>query len=369
MRAGLVFGFVLALSACTDRSYTPTVPQALEIGTPYTVFAATSREQNADGSFGYGRSQDISLLELTVSIPPSHRPGELKFAYAEPDPQAQFTMAGRSGFASPGAFQARLRRELQGKTGSAREVTIFVHGYNATQAETAFRAAQLAHDMEFPGVMTIYSWPSRGEVLGYAYDSDSMLYARDGLEQLLRQIQGAGVSNIAIVAHSMGAALTMETLRQIDIRDPGWSARNLSGVVLISPDLDVELFRSQMDRLAQIPEPFIVMVSGKDRALGLSGWLRGTTDRDRLGNIRNIDKLADLPISVIDTTAFSDSAGSTHFVAATSPALIAIFKSARDVAKTFGPDRTILNTPLPAAALRPKGAITIQLAPPAGLPG
>ena len=364
MRAVWAILIFAVLAACTDRSYTPTVPQALEIGTPYTVFAATTRQQEADGRFSFNRAEDISLLELTVSIPPAHRPGELEFAYAEPDPQFQFTMAGRKEFSSEAAFTSRINQELAGKRGAAREVTVFVHGYNATQAETAFRAAQLAHDLEFPGVMTIYSWPSKGEPSGYAYDSDSMLFARDGLERLLRRIKAAGVSNIVVVAHSMGSALAMETLRQIDISDPGWSARNLSGVVLISPDLDVEVFRSQMRRMAKVPQPFYVITSGRDPALSLSALLRGTVKRERLGNIRSAEAVADLPISIVDTTEFSKTAASPHFIPATSPALIAIFRRVRDVAETFAPERALMDNPLPVTIIRRKKATEIRLSNP-----
>ena len=74
--------FLAALSACTDRSYTPTLPEALAIGTPYTVFAATTRAKNPDGSFGHERSDTLQRLELTVSIPPSHTPGTLTYGYA-----------------------------------------------------------------------------------------------------------------------------------------------------------------------------------------------------------------------------------------------------------------------------------------------
>ena len=136
--------FCLGLAACADRSFTPTVPEALSVGTAKTIFAATSREREEDGTFGFGRSEDISLLELTVSIPPNHKPGHLEFAYAKPDPQRQFTMAGRRQFQSGEEFKSRLKQEINTAGNPEREVTVFVHGFNSTQSETTFRAAQLA---------------------------------------------------------------------------------------------------------------------------------------------------------------------------------------------------------------------------------
>ncbi|TLP65631.1 alpha/beta fold hydrolase [Parasedimentitalea maritima] len=352
---------VVGLTACTDRSYTPVMPEALLVGTPKTIFAATIREPEPDGSFGPGRSDNYSLLELTVSIPPSHRPGELNFAYANPDPQTQFTMANRQLLDGPNEFKARLKEEVRNLPGTEQEVTVFVHGFNSTQSETAFRAAQLAQDIQLPGATMIYSWPSQGNPLGYAYDGDSVLFARDGLERMLRQIRSAGVGRIVLVAHSMGSQLVMETLRQIEIQTPGWSAANLNGVVLMSPDLDVEVFRSQMRRIENVPQPFIVFVSSKDKLLNISSRLRGTHSSERLGNISSLDAVSGLPIRIVDTTAFSDDAASAHLVAGTSPALIAMLNAARKTADAFGKDSAQIGNLLPGRITTSNGTTEISL--------
>lgn len=352
MRAiGILLG-VLLLSACTNRSYTPVVPEALAIGAPLTVFAATTRAKKPDGSFGFERSEILRRLELTVSIPPSHTPGELQYAYAKPNPRKQFTMAARDEFATSAAFRTRVGQVMDGLKGQDREVTVFIHGYNATQAETAFRAAQLASDIKLPGALVIYSWPSRGKSVGYAYDIDSALFARDGLEQLLFELKAAGANRILLVAHSMGSLLMMETLRQIDLHEPGWVGNNIGGVLLISPDLDIELFRRQMKSLSRVPQPFVVFVSGRDRLLNLSARLRGNADRERLGNISSIERIADLPIEIIDTTAFSKGAGSAHFVPASSPAFISMINDMQSLHDTFGPDPRGFEFLLPAGLIR-----------------
>ena len=358
----LVAGF-FALTACADRSFTPTVPEALAVGTPFTLFTATTRAKDPDGSYGYHRSEQLTLLEMTVSIPPAHTPGNLEFAYARPNPQTQFTMAGRQKITSNSAFRARVNASLDRLPSNEQEVTVFIHGYNATQAETVFRATQLANDISLPGTMVVYSWPSQGKALGYAYDNDSLLFARDGLEQLLFELQSTHARRIILVAHSMGSLLTMEALRQIELRRPGWSDQNIGGVMLISPDLDIEVFRSKIASLAKIPQPFVVFVSERDGILNLSARLRGTGDRERLGNIKSIDKIADLPISIIDTTAFANEPGSSHFLPATSPALLAMLNDAQTMQKTFGPEQLHLANLLPGEITRRQGVTEITLAP------
>lgn len=361
MRYLLVLGALLTLTACVDRSYTPTVPEALNIGSNFTVFAATSRSADENGYFGFGRSEMLRMLELTVSIPPKHKPGSLKFGYARPNPEKEFTMAARKEFESSSAFKSRISDSIRGLPSGQRDVTVFVHGYNATQAETAFRAAQLAHDLEVPGTLVIYSWPSRGKTLAYAYDNDSMLFARDGLEELLVQLKDTGADKIVLVAHSMGSALVMEAMRQMDIKNPGWPARNLGGVILISPDLNIDVFRSQMNRMSAVPTPFVVFISEKDKALNVSAHLRGTDEQGRLGNIKRIDRISEYPIDIVDTTAFSDDAASSHFVAATSPSLIAILNGARSINQTFGREDVSLERFLVGSDIYDRGAHEIVL--------
>ena len=363
MRVFHVLVFVAVLAGCTNRDYTPTMPTALTVGKPYTILAATTRVKNPDGNFGYDRSNVLQRLELTVSIPPSHTPGELKYAYANPDPKTEFTMAGRKEFASSVAFRTRVNQIMASLDKSEREVTVFIHGYNETQAETAFRAAQLGNDIGLPGALVIYSWPSRAKVLGYAYDIDSALFARDGLEQLLYELQASSARRILLVAHSMGSLVMMETLRQIDQKRPGWVGNNIGGIVLISPDLDVDLFKRQMNGLTRVPKPFVVFVSKEDKVLIFSARIRNTKDRERLGNIKHVDQLAELPIDIIDTTAFSKGAGSSHLVAGTSPALISMISQARSLDVTFAPNQASIEHLITGAPGHRQGAVHITLLP------
>lgn len=353
LRLAAAFGLSLVLLGCTDRSLSPVTPQALQVGTPKTIFVATNRTELPDGSFGPERSGKNSLLELTVSIPPNHTPGQLEFGYGDPDPQNKFTLAARHRFENKAAFDRRLNEQLNRYSPNERDVLVFVHGFNSTQTETAFRAAQLTHDLNTPGATVIYSWPSLGSPLGYAYDGDSVMFARDGLEDLLRHLRKAGAGRIVLAAHSMGTVLTMEVLRQIEIKTPSWSDENLAGVVLMSPDLDLDVFHSQMRRMERVPQPFLVFVSRKDTILNLSQRLRGTYSRERLGNLSSADQVADLPIEIIDTTAFAKNADSSHFVTATSPALLSLLNQAKATHDAFSVNPRVIDigAALPQTAL------------------
>ena len=96
--------------------------------------------------------------------------------------------------------------------------------------------------------------------------------------------------------------LTIETLRQIEIANSGWSKRHLDGVILIAPDLDIEVFQSQMARFNSLPAPFAIFVSSRDRALQLSARINGSAVR--LGSLEAVEKLGQYPVTIIDVSAF-----------------------------------------------------------------
>jgi len=208
---------------------------------------------------------------------------------------------------------------------------LYVHGFNNTFGDGVLRLAQLSHDFRITGVSVHYSWPSAGSPLGYEYDRDSQLVARDGLERLIETLSASGARTVVIVAHSMGALLAMEALRQIEIGRPGEVMRLIDGVVLISPDIDVEVFHSQARRIGRLPQPFAIFVSQKDRLLFLSAFLSGQDHR--LGNIVSAAAVADLQVQVIDVTQFSSGAG--HFTLGDSPLLIRLLAGAADLDMAF----------------------------------
>lgn len=327
----MIIALAFALASCNDRTAAPVVPDALNFGLNKTVFIGTTRQLNDAGEYGIDRATSLQFLQATVSIPPQREIGSVSDGFDKPKPERDFVIAELAKFADSRSFASGLRTKIDAS--KSRDVTVFVHGFNNSFSDAAFRMAQLAHDLEIPGTHVSYAWPSRGNPLGYEYDRDSALFARDGLTDLLRTVRSAGQPNIVLVAHSMGRALVMETLRQLDIAEPGWAARNIGAIILISPDINVDVFRSQMARLQSVPERFVVIVSRKDAVLRVSSRLRGV--ESQLGNIANANEVSDLPITVVDVTEFSDRRSANHFVAGGSPALIQLLRRSSDLDRGF----------------------------------
>ncbi|MEO1238865.1 MAG: alpha/beta fold hydrolase [Pseudomonadota bacterium] len=347
----------LVLTACAPRGDLLVAPDVNPASQEVEVFIATSRRLLVDRDPGQYRSERLSFLSRKISVPPSREAGSIELPTEPIDPQTQFFATNAETYAGETAFRTDIRRALMQRGRGNRDLTIYVHGFNNTFGEGVLRIAQLTSDLQIPGVAAHYSWPSAANPLGYGYDRDSMLFARDGLERVLRIAADAGAERILLVAHSMGALLTMEALRQIAIADADWAHRNLDGVILISPDIDIEVFRSQARRIDPLPERFAIFVSERDRALRLSARLTGQTSR--LGNIADADALADFDVVLLDVTAFSTGAG--HFTAGSSPALIALLRRLAEVDRAFDGDRAGRTGILPGTVLTVQSATNILL--------
>lgn len=315
---------VALLTGCTPRGAVVIAPAAARTGAVETVFIGTTRAPDPESGepFGFGRTEETRFVRLDVAVPPEREPGEIDWAPKgrAPDLSQEFVATAQDVFSGPEAFRTELARDLRRQPAGRREAIVFVHGFNTTFAEGAYRLAQLGHDLKIGATLVHYSWPSRAHPLGYAYDRDSVLFARDGLEDLLREVTAAGANRIVIAAHSIGSLLTMETLRQMSEPQDARVRDSIAGVVLFSPDIDVELFHAQARAIGDLPQPFVIFTSKRDKALALSARLTG--ERDRLGNIDSAAEVADLAVTVMDTTAFSTGAG--HFDAAHSAALLSV---------------------------------------------
>ncbi len=351
---------MLSLAACGQRGVVTVDPVARNVGSVQEIFIGTTRAFDPEiGSFGSRRSPDLSLARLDVSVPPDRQLGEIRWPRKgrPADPRTDFVTAEQVIFSDGPEFRRDLSSALR-RNGKPR-VTLFVHGFNNTFAEGTYRIAQLSHDLAREGVIVHYSWPSLAQPLGYVHDRDSALYARDGLEKLIAEVVAAGAREVIVVGHSMGALLLVETLRQIDIRDPGRLNRVLDGVVLLSPDIDLDVFHAQAATFEQLPQPFLIFTSQRDRALRLSAIITGQPDR--LGNLTDINEVGDLPVRLIDATAFSS--GSGHFTIGDSPELIYLISQISSVQEAFSDDNSGRVGLLPGIVLTARSATAIVVKP------
>ena len=240
------------------------------------MFVASTHKKAGESNGG----GDASFSLQSVSVPAGHRPGEIEMPrFGSPDPQKNFVVLRRRAL-DPASFRAELASHISGRVGNSRDVLLYVHGFNTSLEEARFRLAQIVADGGFTGVPVLFTWQSKGELFAYESDKEAATASRDALEQLISDLSHTpGVGRVQILAHSMGAWLTMEALRETAIAGHPDLDGKLGSVMLAAPDIDLAVFRQQVARLD--PSRVSVFVSRDDRALSLSSRIAGS--RERLG--------------------------------------------------------------------------------------
>jgi esterase/lipase superfamily enzyme len=271
------------LSACTQRPTGVLAPVTLrtEGASRVDMLVATTREKSpASGVMFSGERGPIAYADITVSIPPdaTRKIGEVQWPSSLPgDPVRDFVTLRTN------ALDERQAARWLHKAGAPRHVLVFVHGFNNRFEDAVYRFAQIQHDSGAPTVPVLFTWPSRGSVWAYGYDLESTNYSRNALETLLRTLaRDPSVGEITILAHSMGNLLTLEALRQMAIRERR-VAPKIRNVMLAAPDVDVDVFNTQIAEMGASRPHFTLFVSRDDRALQVSRRIWG--DNDRLGAI------------------------------------------------------------------------------------
>lgn len=284
LRLWAVLGLALLAAGCAERPTGVLIPfDAPVYGTNVVdILVATTRgPDNVQPGmmFSGTRGPQIGYADIAVSIPPddAREIGEVQWPKKLPANPAREFVTLKADRIDEATASARFREQIEA-TGS-RHVLVFVHGYNNRFEDAVYRFAQIVHDSDADVVPILFTWPSRGELLAYTYDRESTNFSRDGLERLLTLLaEDKSVSEISVLAHSMGNWLTLESLRQMAIRN-GHIASKIHDVMLAAPDVDVDVFRTQVQSFGEPRPRFTLFVSRNDKALAFSRRLWGSTDR------------------------------------------------------------------------------------------
>jgi esterase/lipase superfamily enzyme len=286
----------LALGACGSRVFEGSlvpVTQQVEGTARVPILVATTRQKSTTAKgvwFGGERGAATSYASVVVSIPPdaARKIGEVQWPTSLPGNPARDFVTVSADYLERKAFAAAIAAEAK-RTGRSK-VLVFVHGFNNRFDEAVYRFAQIHHDAKAPSIPVLFTWPSRGEVLlrSYTYDRDSATYSRDALEELLDMLAAyPNITEVAILAHSMGNWLVLEALRGRALRMAKVTSKakvdKLKNAMLVAPDVDVDVFRTQIARMGTNRPKFLLFVSQDDGALKASRFIGG--DVQRLGDV------------------------------------------------------------------------------------
>ncbi len=282
---------LLALEGCASFASTGEHLDASDIATNPTVLVATNRKP-LDGArakpwFGGERSQTLTIMHARLTPPDDGR----------------FSLAavGLSDWQLDGIEKVPQIGDLPGVSTNARDVLVYVHGFNTTFETAVLDAARLSDGIRFHGDTICFTWPSKAKLFDYGYDRESAMWSRDALETVLDGLLASPtVGRINIVAHSIGTMLTMESLRQLYAHQGDKAAGRLGAVVFAAPDIDMDVFSSLVERVGPIAHNITVLTATNDRALALSRWMAGGITRVGAAQKAQLEQLG---LHVIDGTA------------------------------------------------------------------
>ena len=300
-------------------------------GTPHPIqiFVASTRkgpqangnEANPDGTARFSLA--------TISVPPGHEPGIVERpSFGSATAKRDFVALSRRNLDDDDAFSEEVASHVSGRIGSNRDILLFVHGFNNGYDEARFRLTQIVYDGRFGGVPVLFTWASKNSLFAYGSDRETAAASRDALEKLMLRLAATpGVGKVHVLAHSMGAWLAMEALRENAIAGHPDLDGHLGEVMLASPDIDLGVFRQQVARLGEQAH-ISVFVAHNDRALSLSSAL--ANDRQRVGALDPTKAEDKAAIEQLGVKVYDTSGDSTDFIGH------ANYANAPDIVRSIG---------------------------------
>ncbi len=299
-------GALFLFSGCApyaERTDLPLRTNDGELRAEQHVLVATTRNRMDQPGvyFGTDRAAKTDYAEVFVSTPPAQTAVAMQITQPPPDDSpGSFTIRSANYLSDEDAFLLKLNAELRRLPQGRRQILLYIHGFNTIFSDAVLRSAQLSYDVKLPNVPVVFSWASRGDIFDYAYDNNSAMVARAALGRFLILLERSDAEKINVVAHSLGNMLFAESLVQLKLRAGPPKKHKIGLIFLASPDIDYDVFKSQLTQLGRPEVPYFILLSKDDQALGLSTAIAG--GRPRLGDYANPKELTSLGATVIDAT-------------------------------------------------------------------
>jgi esterase/lipase superfamily enzyme len=270
----------------------PPMPDAADNdhGGKASLFYCTNRKRTKSEDLNkfYGAVlTEPSFGFCEVSIPPGHSQGKIErpanyIIFKMPENDKRHIVVSNIKEKTEKEFFEDIIKDLGAH--ADRSAFIFVHGYNTTFSEAAWRTAQIAWDIPFKGIAGFFSWPSAGQTIKYLQDIEKADSSIGHLEAFIeKMIVNTQVENVHIIAHSMGNRIATHALNNLS-RKPSFAAnmQKIKQVVLCAPDLDQTVFNNSiLPYFKSIGLRRTLYCSEKDKALAFSEKLRS---QPRLGD-------------------------------------------------------------------------------------
>lgn len=263
------------------------------------VYCATNRLEyrDKDGSRRFSaKIGPLRYLKYDLTIDPMHKPGRI----------GDINIARETTVSKRTALFDQLRRT------SDAGILIFIHGFYVGHRESVQRAAQIANELDYHGVIFAFSWPSlcRFNRSAYLQDRKTLDDSVQAVHKFLKEMTARiPHRKIHILAHSLAGRLISKMVMRWNAGDR--SNARFANIVFAAPDVDAQDFQKQFAKpLTGAATKLTICFSKCDPLLGYAQTYNN--NRPRLGR-SGIDAKSHPGIHVIDYTNLGCSFGTHNF--------------------------------------------------------
>lgn len=249
----------------------------IEIPVSFATDRNDTKNSDLNERFG-GKRSELQYGRIVVSIPYTHTLGEIerpsywRLEFSE-DPSKHIMMQSLKKQNKDDFFKQMKERIAK----NGKSTFLFVHGYNVSFADAAFRTAQITFDLRFSGESVFYSWPSQGSTTSYTVDEANIEWSTYNMKNFLKDyLTKTEAKNIYLVAHSMGNRGLTKALIELMNEQPELKSK-ITEIILAAPDIDADVFKRDIGpkMISKIGKPITLYVSSDDLALLASKKVHG----------------------------------------------------------------------------------------------
>jgi len=280
----------------------------------YRVWFGTNRQRarntptEYDGGkscFTRSRDRETHVGWCDVRVPRSHKIGSLG------SPLWRRIVSGRDDrlaielirILTPADYWQQLAAQLRDSDPTRRRATVFLHGYNVGFAEAARRAAQIGFDLQVPGPMCFFAWPSKARLFGYAADAASVEASEPAITDYLATLSSLnGVSRVDVIAHSMGNRGLLRAIQRILANAESAGRVKFGHFILAAPDVDCAVFKDLAALYNRLAQRTTLYISDRDKALWLSRFLYRNPRAGFAPPVTVVDGIDTVHVSNVDLT-------------------------------------------------------------------
>ncbi|MDP5093663.1 MAG: alpha/beta hydrolase, partial [Polaribacter sp.] len=250
----------------------------IEIPVSFATDRNDTKDSDLNERFG-GKRSELQYGRIVVSIPYTHTLGEIerpsywRLEFSE-DPSKHMMMQSLKKQSKEDFFKQMKERIAK----NGKSTFLFVHGYNVSFADAAFRTAQITFDLRFPGEAVFYSWPSQASTTSYTVDEANIEWSTYNMKNFLKDyLTKTEAKSIYLVAHSMGNRGLTKALIELMNEQPELKNK-ITEIILAAPDIDADVFKRDIGpkMISKIGKPITLYVSSDDLALLASKKVHGS---------------------------------------------------------------------------------------------